>query len=261
MFGRTPLPGVGFSSPLVMRVVVAVTGVSLLAAGATAVFATENGTGSAALVSIGAVLLVAAGLWDRLETLEFAGAKLQLRVVEQLRRRADEAEARGDHTVADALRAEAQALLDEARPVAASYEQLRESLKPGPERTAKLEQRVAEARAAARRKQYEPAEVQQLFESGTEGNRIFALGLMQEDERLRDFSTSLEAIEHSRSAFEQWHALYLAQLMLPTLAPEQRRDLEAMLTERPANAHYIRPGTDRWAITQHILSRLTATTE
>jgi hypothetical protein len=249
---------VGFSTPLVIRVVVAVIGVSLLAVGATAVFATENGTGSAALVSIGAVLLVAAGLWDRLESLEFAGAKLQLRIVEQLRRRADEAEARGDHTVADALRAEAQALLDEARPVAASYEQLRQSLAPGPERTAKLEQRVAQARAAARGKGHEPAEVRQLFDSGSEGNRIYALGLMLEDARLRDFAIALDVIERSRSAFEQYYGLYLAQLMLPALTNEQRRELETMLTKRPGKAAHIKPGTDRWIVAQDILSQLTS---
>jgi hypothetical protein len=231
---------------------------ALLAAGGTAVFLTDNGTGSAALVSIGAALLVVAAFWDRLESFELAGAKMQLRMVERLRDRAAEAEARGDTAVADALRAEARAVLDEARPVAASYEQLRESLAPGPERTAKLDDLVAEARAAARRKAWEPAEARQLFESGTDGNRIYALGLMQEDERLRDFATSLEAIEYSRSAFEQWHALYLAQLMLPTLTNDQRRELEAMLTKRPGKADHIRPGTDRWIIAQQILSQLTS---
>jgi hypothetical protein len=45
--------------------------------------------------------------------------------------------------------------------------------------------------------------------------------------------------------------------MLPNLSPEQRQELEAMLTERPANEHDIRRGTDRWAITRHFLARLT----
>jgi hypothetical protein len=241
-----------------LRVAVAVTGVGLLAAGATAVFVTDNGTGSAALVAIGAALLLASGLWDRLESFEFAGAKMQMRIVERLRDRAAEAEARGDTAVAAALREEARALLDEARPIAASYEHLRESLAPGPDRTAKLEDVVAEARAAARRKPHEPAEVRQLFERGTDGERIYALGLMQEDERLRDFAVSLEAIEHSRSAFEQYYALSLAELMLPALTTDQRRELNAMLTKQPGNAALIRPGTDRWIVAQRILSRLTS---
>ncbi len=169
----------------------------MLAAGGTAVFVTDNGTGSAALVSIGAALLLAAGLWDRLESFEFAGAKMQMRI--------------------DA---------------------------------------VAEARAAARRKRHEPAEVRHLFERGTDGERMYALGLMQEDERLRDFAVSLEAIEHSRSAFEQYYALSLAELMLPALTKDQRRQLEAMLTKLPGNAAYIRPGTDRWIVAEQILSRL-----
>ena len=93
-----------------------------------------------------------------------------------------------------------------------------------------------------------------MFERGTDGERMYALGLMQEDERLRDFAVSLEAIEHSRSAFEQYYALSLAELMLPALTKDQRRELEAMLTERPGNAAYITPGTDRWSFAQRILS-------
>ena len=79
---------------------------------------------------------------------------------------------------------------------------------------------------------------------------------MLEDKRLRDFAVSLDVIEHSRSAFEQYYGLYLSQLMLPVLRDEQRRELERMLTERPGNAAHIKPGTDRWVVAQHILSQL-----
>jgi hypothetical protein len=239
-------------SMLLIRVAVALAGVGMLAAGVVAVFATENGTGSAALVAVGAALLIAAGMWDRLESLEFGGAKVQLRIVERLRDRAAEAEARGDRAVAEALRAEAQALLDEARPFAASYERLRESLAPGPERTGKLEDIVAEARAAARRRRYEPAEVRH----GTPGNRIFALGLMQEDPRLRDFDVAMDAIKHSRSAFEQYHGLHLAELMLPTLTPEHKKELQTLLTDRKGNAAYITEGTDRFGVARRIRAHL-----
>jgi len=230
--------------------------VGVLTVGGVAVFVTDNGTGSAALVTIGGVLVVAAGLWDRLESFEFGGAKMQL--VKRLRDRADEAEARGDTAAAAALRDEAQALLEEARPVAASYERLRESLAPGPERTAKLEGLVAEARASARQRAWDPAEVKRLFESGADGDRIFALGLMQEDERVRDFDASLTAIEHSRSAFEQYYGLALAELMLPDLTKDQRRELETLLTSGRGNARRISPGTDRSNVAQRILTRLSS---
>lgn len=241
-------------SPLLIRVAVAIAGAAMLAAGVVAVFATENGTGSAALVAVGAALVVAAGLWDRLESLEFAGAKVQLQIIERLRDQAAEAEARGDKAVADALRAEAQALLEEARPFAASYERLRESLAPGPERTGKLEDIVAEARAAARRRRYELGEVRQLF--GTPGNRIFALGLMHEDPRLRDFGSAMDAIEHSRSAFEQYYGLRIAELMLPTLDDEERKELQELLTQHKGNAAYITEGTDRFGVARRILADL-----
>ena len=77
-----------FPPQVFVRLAVAIAGVGLLVAGGIAVFVTDNGTGSAALVSLGAALLLAAGLWDRLESFEFAGAKMQMRVVERLRDRA-----------------------------------------------------------------------------------------------------------------------------------------------------------------------------
>lgn len=219
-------------------------------------FVTDNGTGSAALVTLGGILLLVSGLWDRLDSVEFAGTKIQLQLVERLSARAAVAEAEGNKAGAAALRAEALALLGEARPHAASYERLRKSLAPGSERTGKLEDMVAEARAAARLTKHDPADVRQLFDSGTDGNRMFALGLMEEDEDLRDLDAALEAIEHSHSAFEQYHALYLAELMLPTLTSDQREKLKTMLAERPGNATYIKPGTDRWIVAQRIASRL-----
>lgn len=241
-------------SPLLIRVAVAIAGVVMLAAGVVAVFATENSTGSAALVAIGAALIVAAGLWDRLESVEFAGAKVQLQIIERLRERAAEAEVRGDQAADEALREEARALLAEARPFAASYERLRESLAPGPERTGKLEEIFAEARAAARRRRYQPSEVLQLF--GTPGRRIFALGLMHEDPRLRDFAAAMDAIQHSRSAFEQYHGLRIAELMLPALDEDERQKLKELLTQRKDNAAYITEGTDRIGVARRILADL-----
>lgn len=118
-------------------------------------------------------------------------------------RQRSKAEARGDTAGAAALRAEAQALLDEAHPVAVSYEQLRESLAAGPERTAELERQVGKARAAARQGGTNPQRYCVCSKPGTDGERIYALALMLEDERLRDFAASMDAIERSRSAFEQ----------------------------------------------------------
>ena len=230
----------------------------LLVAGATAGFVTDNGTGSAALVSIGAALLLPAGLCDRLESFEFAGAKMQMRIVERLRDRAAEAEARGDAAVAAALREEGATAARRGSPDRGFIRTTARVPGVWPRTDGEVEQLVAKARAAARETPRDPAEVRQLFERGDEGERIYALGLMEEDERLRDFAVSLEAIEHSQSAFEQYHALYLAELMLPALTKDQRRKLKAMLTKRPGNAAYIRPGTDRWSVAQQILSSLTS---
>jgi hypothetical protein len=61
-----------------VRVGAAVVGLAALAAGAVAVFATADGTGSAALVAAGVALLALAILGERIESLDTPGVKLKL---------------------------------------------------------------------------------------------------------------------------------------------------------------------------------------
>ncbi|MEV6684818.1 hypothetical protein AB0N28_05695, partial [Streptomyces sp. NPDC051130] len=62
-----------------LRMLTALMGAGSFGLGALAVFATQNGTGAAALIAFGGVLVLVALLGSRIESLEFGGATLRIR--------------------------------------------------------------------------------------------------------------------------------------------------------------------------------------
>jgi hypothetical protein len=253
----------GSRSETMIRFAAAALGMSALIAGAFAVFVSDNGVGTAALLGVGVVLLIIAIFGNRVIKLRGGGVEVELAQVAvrsaaaQLEVAATRAELHGDEEAARAFRAQAEAVLDLAQvasPAAQAYEQLRRTMGSGYERTAKQQEIVNQARAAVHEREHEPSEVRELFNSGRPGNRIYALGLMQEDPRLGDFSSIIDAIRGSRSAFEQYTALYAAEAMLPNLGTDERRRLKAALEAE--RSRYITPDTDRWPVAERILSNL-----
>jgi hypothetical protein len=239
-----------------LRLLIGLFGAGSFGAGVLAVFTTENGTGAAVLLAFGGVLLVLAVLGNRIESLEFGGAKLKLRAAAAERfALAEEFERRGDTATADQLRTEAQALLDAAGPIAADYRSVRGAMRAGPERTRALEEVVGRARDLAAQRPFEPGEVLRWLREGSDEQRITALAMMQAKPELRNFEAALEAIKHSHSPFEQYHAMLLAYEMLDDLAPSQRRRLaEAIKAER--RGLRFRRDSDRWGLSEGILRRL-----
>jgi len=184
-----------------VRVVAATLGAAVLAAGGVAVFVTDNGTGSAALVAVGAALGALALFGDRIASMGVAGAQFSLvQASTQLQAAADEADAAGDPVAADRLREQAAQLLQLAQPAAERYEQLRQR-PSGRERTRRMTALVQEARSAARSERWEPESVRQLFQTGGDGMRLYALGLMEADPALSDLWSVIDAIDSYRSAF------------------------------------------------------------
>ncbi|MEV7020849.1 hypothetical protein [Kitasatospora sp. NPDC093558] len=117
---------------------------------------------------------------------------------------------------------------------------------------------VAEVRSTARRSALTAGQVRDLYADGSEGRRIQALALMQGDPALADLSSVLDAIEHPRSGFEQYHALLAARGLLSRLpgAEAQRlRDAVAGQLMLPDGIPY---GSDRSWLAEKILSRLEA---
>ncbi len=232
-------------------------GAGSFAAGVLAVFITQNGTGAGVLTAFGGVVLVVAMLGNRIESLEFGAAKLRLRAAAAERfALADELDRSGDPVAAERVRAQAEALLAAAKPIAAEYRALRDSMPSSPERTRAMEQVVARARELARERTFDPAEVSRWLRAGSEEERITALGMMQARPELRDFDAALAAIEHARSAFEQYHALVLVVDMVDGLDAARRSRLGEVL--RTVRATRLPRGGDRWQVSEQILGRLDA---
>ncbi|WP_157036222.1 hypothetical protein [Streptomonospora alba] len=207
-----------------VRSLLAVLGCAGFALGATAVFTTENGTGATALIVFGGVLLVAAFFGDRIDSLEFGGANLRMRAAAAEKyRQAEESELRGDTDAGERLRGEARALMEAAGVIAEDYRSTRRMMPSGPDRTAAMERIVARARDLGRSGASDPEQVREWLRSSDEERRVTALGMMQADPRLHDFDALLPLVEEAGSAFEQYHALVLAEEMADGLGPERRR--------------------------------------
>jgi len=186
----------------------AVLGALLLLSGSTAVFVSTNSGGTAALIGAGTVVITLAAFADRLKTFEGGGIKFELGPQVAARLEAAEiAELEGDAESARRLREEASLLVAAVQPIATSYEATRAARAPSWERTRDLEHIVAQGRSMAALPFATREAAEQLFASGNDGNRIVALGMMAENRRIASMSAVCEAIEHSRSAFEQFQAL------------------------------------------------------
>src|SRR5262249_29195134 len=148
----------------------------------------------------------------------------------------------------------AQAAVEQA--LATRYEQIRNQSSPGARRTSEMNQLVAHVRGFALQGAYTPAEVQSIFASGTEGNRIVALSLSFMRPDLLMFGSILEAIRNSKAAFEQYHALLAARALLPKLNDSQKGELGVLLQSGADNIRYITQDTSRQIISMSILGRL-----
>jgi hypothetical protein len=238
----------------VLRLGIGLAGVVMFWGGLVAVFATSNGGGSAALVTVGAALAIIAALGDRVEALELGSAKLSLRDLARGRfALAKVKEATGDVTAATELRHQGKAL----ERLAVEYAHRRRTMRVGPRRTGILEHIIRQLAQLAIEQHFDPVDVWEWFNRGNPEARITAIGLMHGDSRLRDIFVALDAIEDSRSAFEQFHGLRLAREMLPELSPLERQWLGETV-EHARSSQRFRRDSDRWRMSEAILGGLSA---
>jgi hypothetical protein len=238
----------------VLRAAMGAAGVATFAGGVVAVFTTSNGGGSAALITVGAALALIAALGDRVEALELGSAKLGLRDLARDRfEQANLREAAGDREAAAELRHQGLAL----ERLANEYAHRRRTMRGGARRTGVLEHIMAQLAQLAHDHEFDPTAVWQWFNRGKPEARITAIGLMRGDARLRDVFVALDAIEDSRSAFEQYHGLRLAREMIPDLGSLEREWLRESV-ERARGSGRFRRGSDRWRMSEAILGELAA---
>jgi hypothetical protein len=140
--------------------------------------------------------------------------------------------------------------------IAKVYEQLRNAMPPGRARTLEMTRLMARSRRAAKDSPLTAADAATRFFAGSEGERIEVLGIMQGNADLRDLDVALEGVRASRSAFEQYQAIRLAQQMVPNLDPDQRAELASTLEQHRGEGTWIVPGTDRWYLSGQVLWQL-----
>ncbi|GAA0907263.1 hypothetical protein [Virgisporangium aurantiacum] len=168
---------------------------------------------------------------------------------------ADQAQQKGADVQAAKFREEAIQLLAAAGDPAGRYESTRRNLPSGPGRTDELERTVSTARHEAAIGRWNADQVRALFDSGRDGDRITALGLMQGDiAHLADLDCVLEAIGESRSGFEQYHALLTAFMLLESLDAGQKQRLTNAVEAQRGPGGHIRPGKERYLLAERILA-------
>jgi hypothetical protein len=203
-------------------VALCVVGATLVAAGVLAIFMRGSDGGGAALLGVGTVLFLLSVFWERIDTLKYG----ELEVV--LRRRANDAARKGDIEEARVLDQAADALSGRITEAARAYKLVRSTLPAGSDRTALMEGIVGEAKRSANAPDLEPEEVLRLYWTGSEGVRVWALGVLQARPELATPRVVLDAVRRPDYMFDQFHGLVVAAKYLeqPTIRPWTRERIE-----------------------------------
>jgi hypothetical protein len=138
---------------------------------------------------------------------------------------------------------------EELRKLGHEYEDIRSSMSPGPARTAKMTRIVHEVVTRASRVDASAA-IGPLL-AGSDGDRIVGLALLQYTPDPQHLPAVIEAIDASRSAFEQYQALSVALNMAPRLTPEQADRLRPVLRGKLGQPDFF--GTDRAVLAREVL--------
>lgn len=184
-------------------------GLALVAAGVVAVFVSSTDVGAAALLGFGAALVALGSIGDRLKSLEYKDLKLVLLGEAEL------AEDRGEPEKAELLRRAADAIGRQVATTARSYKSIRTGMPPGTERTALMSAIIEEAGKEAHTLNPEDDDlVLSLLWTGSEGARVWALGVLQERPEFATTRAILEAVQRPDQMFDQCQALELANKFL-----------------------------------------------
>jgi hypothetical protein len=135
--------------------------------------------------------------------------------------------------------------------LAQRYEHVRSTSEADPDRTRELRKVVIEA--AGLDVEPDAALVEELA-TGSDGERIVALALLHAHPDPDATPFIIEAIEHSRSAFEQYHALLAAKLLGRAVPDSLRSRLIGVLQDTSEQEGVF--GTDRQLLANQILARL-----
>ena len=195
-------------STVLTAVALALLGAGAFGAGAAAVFVTDNETGAAALLLAGTVLVVLGGFGHRLKALRYKDLAFELY------EEAHAAAQRGDVARARVLSHAADLVSGRAAQTADSYASLRASVPAGDERMIEMTKIFIRAVDEADGLEIDREDVLRRLWCGSEGQRIWALGVLTRRPQLATTRAVLEAIQRPDDMFDLYHALRLAYTML-----------------------------------------------
>ncbi|AFY32851.1 hypothetical protein [Calothrix sp. PCC 7507] len=142
------------------------------------------------------------------------------------------------------------------------YKELRNSMPAGAKRTFEMESIAGRMRSLASEVNFSDEEVNQLLKSNDQGKRLLGLSVVEWSADPNYFYTILNIINNSETAFEQTCALRGAGKMVPKLNEQQKKDLMSALVHQrnynEAEKCWIRPNSNRWSLSDRILSALEA---
>jgi hypothetical protein len=101
------------------------------------------------------------------------------------------------------------------------------------------------------------SDVAGIFSSGSDGNRMVALALIERSPGLAPADVLVDAILRSRSTFEQYHGLVAAESALDHLSDEERRRVRDAV-ESVLAGPLGEKSSDRRTVARRIVERLTA---
>jgi formylglycine-generating enzyme required for sulfatase activity/MinD-like ATPase involved in chromosome partitioning or flagellar assembly len=138
--------------------------------------------------------------------------------------------------------------------LAHEYEQLRERMAPGGERTFQMNALVDRIQTLAGTSPT-PNLPQELFRLQTSGARITGLAIAQRTVQPKHIDLAVEAISDPRSAFEQFHALILADRLLQAIDTDGKERIRQAIKSQIGK--FITPGDpSRWQLAESLLNKL-----
>lgn len=145
--------------------------------------------------------------------------------------------------------------------LAQSYKKLREQLPSGPQRTMMMESVAGRMRALTPKAALSSEDVKNYLRSNDEGERLLGLSILEWTGDVSHYNDVLQVIDGgSRSAFEQYRALRIAEKMLPRLDSKDKRHLQEVLNiqrDYDEEKHqWISYGSDRWLLSERLLSEI-----
>jgi hypothetical protein len=231
----------------VWTAIVATAGLAALAVAAYELTTDDAEAAAAALVPVGALLLLSPLLLPRFERLKVTASGVELTLVREI--------ARHDAPVTAALIQQSG-----LAPHVDAYATAHDELDDDHYKAARIhlqDRIIARAAATARRQKFDAGEVRALFADGSPTIRVLILGLMEGDPSLADADTIASAIRDSRSGNEQYHALRLAQLRWLRLTEDERAQLAKVIGEDP----FVRDDTDRRRVAEQLVGPLSMATD